>query len=89
MSSWVGTVTYMSPERLKGEAYFSDTDLWSLGLLLIECAMGRYPYPDPNDEVQELGYWELMQYITHKESPKLPNDFSPEFQNFVSILLRK
>ena len=51
--------------------------------------MGRYPYPDPNDEVQELGYWELMQYITHKESPKLPNDFSPEFQNFVSILLRK
>lgn len=51
MSSWVGTVKYMSPERLKGESYFSDTDIWSLGLLLVECVLGRFPYPDPKDEV--------------------------------------
>jgi len=38
MTSWVGTVTYMSPERIQGESYFSDTDLWSLGIMLIECA---------------------------------------------------
>ena len=38
MSTWVGTVSYMSPERLKGESYFADTDIWSLGLVLVECA---------------------------------------------------
>jgi serine/threonine protein kinase len=39
-STYVGTVTYMSPERFKGESYNSDTDLWSLGILLYEMAMG-------------------------------------------------
>ena len=29
---------YMSPERLKGENYTTDSDLWSLGLTLIEAA---------------------------------------------------
>jgi mitogen-activated protein kinase kinase 1 len=43
--SWVGTVTYMSPERIRGDTYSYNTDVWSLGLLLLECATGRFPYP--------------------------------------------
>ena len=75
MTSWVGTVTYMSPERLQGLPYQLDTDLWSLGIMLLECAIGRFPYPDPDDtSVKELGFWELMQYITERPSPKLPID---------------
>lgn len=46
-NSWVGTVTYMSPERFGGDRYNHDTDVWSLGLTLIECALGRFPYPEP------------------------------------------
>jgi serine/threonine protein kinase len=45
--SWVGTVTYMSPERIKGDSYSFDSDLWSMGLTLLECALGRFPYPPP------------------------------------------
>ena len=41
----VGTVTYMSPERIRGEKYSFDSDIWSLGLTLVECAIGRFPYP--------------------------------------------
>jgi serine/threonine protein kinase len=55
-STWIGTVTYMSPERFRGgcditylESYSWDTDLWSLGLTLLECAWGRYPYPSPEE----------------------------------------
>ena len=37
---------YMSPERLKGENYTTDSDLWSLGLTLIEAATGKEPFYD-------------------------------------------
>ena len=40
---WIGTVTYMSPERLTGDAYSFSADIWSLGILLVEAAIGRYP----------------------------------------------
>lgn len=33
----VGTVRYMSPERLHGEAYGRPADVWGLGLVMIEC----------------------------------------------------
>ena len=35
---------YMSPERLKGDNYTTDSDLWSLGLTLVEGATGREPF---------------------------------------------
>ena len=42
--SWVGTVTYMSPERVRGAPHGAASDVWSLGLSLLECALGRFPY---------------------------------------------
>lgn len=44
-ASWVGTVTYMSPERIRGAPYGVSSDIWSLGLTLLEAALGRFPYP--------------------------------------------
>jgi mitogen-activated protein kinase kinase 1 len=69
--SWVGTVTYMSPERIRGDSYGFNTDVWSLGLLVLECAVGRYPYPpqQPGEggaaaaAPPKLGFWELLEYI--------------------------
>lgn len=49
-NSFVGTRSYMSPERLQGNHYSIQSDIWSLGLSLVEMAIGRYPIPSPSDE---------------------------------------
>jgi mitogen-activated protein kinase kinase len=52
----IGCQSYMAPERITsggiaqaganpGGTYSAQSDIWSLGLSIIECAMGRYPYP--------------------------------------------
>ena len=38
----------MSPERLQGSQYSVASDLWSLGLSLVEMALGCYPIPPPD-----------------------------------------
>jgi mitogen-activated protein kinase kinase len=53
----IGCQSYMAPERISSGqvmaaganpgngTYSVSSDIWSLGLTIIECAMGRYPYP--------------------------------------------
>lgn len=43
-ATFVGTVTYMSPERIRNESYSYPADIWSLGLALFECGTGEFPY---------------------------------------------
>nr|CAG4645621.1 EOG090X08J3 [Lynceus sp. MCZ IZ 141354] len=50
-NSFVGTRSYMSPERLQGTHYSIQSDIWSLGLSLVEMAIGMYPIPPPENRV--------------------------------------
>lgn len=43
-ATFVGTVTYMSPERIRNDSYSYPADIWSLGLALFECGTGDFPY---------------------------------------------
>ncbi|RZR73166.1 hypothetical protein BHM03_00020982 [Ensete ventricosum] len=43
-ATFVGTVTYMSPERIRNESYSFAADIWSLGLTILECGTGKFPY---------------------------------------------
>ncbi|BES94673.1 protein kinase kinase [Nesidiocoris tenuis] len=49
-NSFVGTRSYMSPERLQGTHYSVQSDIWSLGLSLVEMAIGMYPIPPPDSK---------------------------------------
>jgi len=85
-ASFVGTHAYMSPERLGGKHYSFSSDIWSLGITLVECALGRYPYPAYNGS----NYFVLLSQIINDPPPALPADaFSVEFRDFVSLCLRK
>ncbi|KAF8829932.1 hypothetical protein HHX47_DHR2000197 [Lentinula edodes] len=49
--TFVGTSVYMSPERIQGSDYSVKSDVWSLGITLIELAHGCFPFAD--SEVEE------------------------------------
>nr|XP_034342647.1 dual specificity mitogen-activated protein kinase kinase 2 isoform X3 [Arvicanthis niloticus] len=55
-NSFVGTRSYMSPERLQGTHYSVQSDIWSMGLSLVELAIGRYPIPPPDAKELETSF---------------------------------
>jgi len=89
--TWVGTVTYMSPERIQGAAYSTNSDIWALGLTLLECALGKYPYASVNAETgQPISFFELLSVVVNSPVPTMPTDkFSPEFCDFITSCLIK
>ncbi|KAM3524877.1 hypothetical protein NHJ13051_004291 [Beauveria bassiana] len=86
----IGCQSYMAPERISGGAlaqsgnpdgsYSVQSDVWSLGLTIIECAMGRYPYPP---EVSSTIFGQLNA-IVDGEPPTLPGEgYSDTAHDFV------
>jgi serine/threonine protein kinase len=83
--TFTGTLTYMSPERVLGLPYSLNSDVWSAGLSVLACALGRDPYDG------SIGYWELMTKLQGEEMPPLPpsDRYSPAFFDFLAQSLQK
>jgi len=65
-STFIGTVSYMSPERIKAGTYAYSSDIWSLGLSLMTIATGEFPYG------KSLGsYFDLLDAIATQDVPML------------------
>ncbi|KAI1706189.1 protein kinase domain-containing protein [Ditylenchus destructor] len=99
-NSFVGTRSYMAPERLTGARYSIQSDVWSFGLSLVELAIGRYPIPTPTRQEyaklfnvspeDTMAIFELLDYIVNKPPPVLPRKiFSDEFLVFIGKCLKK
>ncbi|KAK7411896.1 hypothetical protein VNO78_03339 [Psophocarpus tetragonolobus] len=91
-NTFIGTYSYMSPERIIGNQHSYDykSDIWSLGLTLLKCATGRFPYTPPDQREGWENIFQLIEVIVEKPSPCAPPDvFSPEFCSFISACLQK
>ncbi|KAJ0524397.1 putative mitogen-activated protein kinase kinase STE-STE7 family [Helianthus annuus] len=76
---------FVKPERISGGAYDYKSDIWSLGLVILECAIGRFPYIQSEDQKVSPSFYELLEAIVAKPPPMAPADqFSPEFCSFIS-----
>jgi mitogen-activated protein kinase kinase len=85
--TFTGTSMYMAPERITGNEYSIRSDVWSMGISLLELAQNRFPFPN------ELPPIELMVLITRGEPPRLEDEggvvWSNEMKNFIKQTLTR
>ncbi|KAL8704342.1 MAG: hypothetical protein Q9201_002493 [Fulgogasparrea decipioides] len=95
--TFVGTSTYMAPERIQGAKYSIKSDVWSVGLTLMELAIGRFPF-DASDAAAgdrasagPMGILDLLQQIVHEPAPTLPQSdaFPPILDQMIQKCLLK
>ncbi|HMS40872.1 MAG TPA: bifunctional serine/threonine-protein kinase/formylglycine-generating enzyme family protein, partial [Pyrinomonadaceae bacterium] len=77
----VGTVSYMSPEQVRGAETDARSDLWSLGVCLYEMLIGRTPFAGENSV-------ERLAAILHKE-PEMQDNIPPELRKILDKCLQK
>jgi serine/threonine protein kinase len=80
--TFIGTPCWMSPELLAHSDYNKKTDIWSLGITVIEMAEGEPPYSDMKMKM-------AMMKISREPAQGLtdPSKWSPEMNNFVKRCL--
>ncbi|KAL5554500.1 hypothetical protein UlMin_041901 [Ulmus minor] len=89
-NSSVGTIAYMSPERIntdinQGQYDGYAGDIWSLGVSILEFYLGKFPF-----SVGRQGDWaSLMVAICMAQPPEAPPTASKDFRDFISCCLQK
>ena len=74
-STFIGTSYYMAPERITGQSYTITSDVWSLGVTLLEVAQHRFPFPADGTEMNpRAGLIDLLTYIVRQPIPKLKDE---------------
>ena len=80
-----GTLPYMAPEQLRGEAADTRTDIYATGAVLYEMATGARPFPQSLPTA-------LVDDILHKPPPppgRLRPDLSPQLESIILKCLDK
>jgi serine/threonine protein kinase len=80
----IGSMFYMSPERLEGNAYGLNVDVWALGISILSCALGHHPLENCH------GYQTLMRMTKEDAFPPLPLGlYSSEFCDVLRLMLTR
>ena len=81
-----GTNAYMAPERILGGDYRIHSDIWSLGLTIVELAIGRFPLLGAGDgRIDPTG---IAQLIVYGELPTFADQLA-HMQPSLRILIAK
>ena len=81
LGSLLGTVAYMSPEQLQGREADHRSDVFSVGLILYEMAVGQHPFH--GDSTADLASSIL------RDTPLLATELKPELPIQLARVLRR
>jgi len=81
----VGTLPYMSPEQLKGEAVDHRTDIFSVGVMLYEMATGRHPFPAKSNAERVA----LILTATPRRANEIRDDIPDGLQRVIERCIAK
>lgn len=85
-TTMVGTAWWMAPETVRGsQAYGMGADVWSLGILAIECA----EWVPPLFGIDTAKAVEMIRTGSANQGFKRPDMWSPEFTDFVTGCLQR
>ncbi len=73
----IGTANYLSPEQAEGIKVGASSDIYSLGLVLLECLTGEKAFPGP---VVEAAVARLLR------DPEVPVSLGPEWVELLTIM---
>ena len=73
----IGTANYLSPEQAQGAAVDPRTDIYSLGLVLLECLTGEKAFPGP---IVEAAVARLLR------DPEIPEWVGPEWTEILRAM---
>lgn len=76
-----GTIGYMSPEQARGKPVDQRTDIWSLGVVIVEMVTGRHPFQ------RDSAAATVMAILT--EAPNLREEMPLELRRIVYRALSK
>lgn len=96
-TTFTGTSYYMAPERILGQPYSVTSDVWSLGLTIMEVAQHRFPFISAEQEAREepITPIELLSIIVNAPAPELLDEpeegirWSNAFRHFLQCCLEK
>ena len=77
----VGTLEYVAPEQITGDALDERSDVYSLGCVLYECVTGQTPFPRATDVA-------LLWAHVHEE-PEPPSKLRPELPRELDTVLAR
>ena len=78
-NTMTGTTIYMSPEVMAEKKYGRKSDVWSLGITLVEMAQGKPPFRTAAAAIYSI--------CVSREVPSLPTHLSQESHEFLSNCL--
>ena len=64
--TFTGTISYMSPERLRNLPYGYESDIWSFGITLLRLCNFKYCKGRTVDQQffgTEISYWDIVESI--------------------------
>ncbi len=84
MGAVQGTILYMSPEQLDGNAHDLRVDIWAVGVMLYQAlTFGQHPYLHTKDESSSLY---SMEMAIKENSYQDPSQYTPELKTLDGLL---